>query len=188
MGATYVTWRIEFVDAGGGQLQMKLYEGTVLRYTSAAFDAPTSQAWRIVIGGVTALINGILKARNNPRGDTVSSGFTINAIIPGKARWVSPADGEPLTPQPTLTFSMDFPVTGTAHAEIQLDTNSGFPAPIIYRSWPDPSGWEYWNGNAWTAWPATGVPNVYAGNHGRFTVPVPLESVTYYRRVRSGST
>ena len=72
------------------------------------------------------------------------------------------------------------------HFEMQIDDNSGFSSPDVFLSHVSQTGWEYWNGSAWTAVPQSGVSQSFSGNEARYTVQTPL-SGTIYRRVRAGT-
>jgi hypothetical protein len=125
----------------------------------------------------------------------VSGSFTldaeIGAFVPEGASWIAPpANAEAVTDTtPTFTFNMPPAATGDMYFEIHLDTVNTFDSGnlLVYRSYPDATGWEYYNGTAWTPMPSNGVPVAHAGRQARFTVPSPLSNTTWFRRVRAGS-
>jgi hypothetical protein len=101
--------------------------------------------------------------------------------------WTSPPDMEVLTDTtPTLAFLPPESVR-PQHYEMHLDTNGSFNTLdlYVYRSFPDPSGWEFFDGIDWEPLPPTGLDPSDAGAEIRFTVPIPLSSGSWYRRVRA---
>lgn len=102
----------------------------------------------------------------------------------GVPTWVSPADTASIsTGSEPLVFVMPNSVSAM-HFELQIDTVNTFDSGDlqIFKSWLDQTNWEYWNGSAWTAWPAGGVDTAYIGNQARYTPN--LSQDTYYRRIR----
>ena len=80
--------------------------------------------------------------------------------------------------------------TADMHFMIELDTANTFDTGDLrqYATNRDQTGWEYFDGADWVAFPAAGVDTAYAGNDCRFTVSVPLAVDTWYRRVKGGIT
>jgi len=158
----------------------------VVRRTETASFAADAMLRRTESGSFTA--NAVISS-------IVSGSFTldaeIGAFVPAGAAWVAPpADAEAVTDTtPTFTFNMPPAATGDMYFEIHLDTVNTFDSGnlLVYRSYPDATGWEYYNGSAWTPMPASGVPVAHVGRQGRFTVPSPLSNNTWFRRVRAGS-
>lgn len=57
------------------------------------------------------------------------------------------------------------------HAEIDVDDDGAFGSPMLSKaSKTSQTGWQYWNGSAWAAWPSGGVTSAYYGNQGRYKV------------------
>ena len=102
----------------------------------------------------------------------------------GQAVWTTPADTVSIIATPALTFTMPSS-PAPMHFEMQIDDNSGFSSPDVFLSHVSQTGWEYWNGSAWTAVPQAGVSQSFSGNEARYTVQTPLCG-TIYRRVRAG--
>jgi len=101
--------------------------------------------------------------------------------------WTAPADGAHMVPSPDLTFTI--PAVGDGiHFWLELDTADTFDTGALrtYRSDLDQTGWDYWDGGVWADVPAGGVGSAYAGNEARLSVPTPLTSATWYRRVKAG--
>ena len=101
--------------------------------------------------------------------------------------WVSPADTASMGTTPVLVLTS--PASGSAqHFELQLDTANTFSTGNLrdIRTDLSQTGWEYWNGTAWTAFPSTGLASTYAGNQVRHTVQSALSATTWYRQVRAG--
>jgi hypothetical protein len=114
--------------------------------------------------------------------------LTTTGAAPPVPVWSSPADTVSMSATPTLAFTI--PALGSAmHFNLQLDTANTFDTGSLrdLMTTTDQTGWEYWNGAAWTAFPAAGVSNTYAGNDARYTVQTTLGSGTWYRRVRAGT-
>ena len=102
--------------------------------------------------------------------------------------WTTPADTVSMSATPALAFTI--PALGSAmHFNMQLDTSNAFNTGDLRNidSFIDQTGWEYWNGSTWTAFPAGGVSQSYAGNDARYTVSTSLSINTWYRRVRAGT-
>ena len=139
--------------------------------------------------------------------NTVESSFTADAVVlaPVAATFVADAEIAPAPPTspiwtgplnnttvadmtPTLEFAMPPTATTDMYFQIEMDTVNTFDSGNLrrYTSFPDPTGWEYHNNTTWVAMPASGVPIAFAGNTARFTVPTPLTTGTWYRRIRSG--
>lgn len=123
----------------------------------------------------------------------VAAVFTADAEIapapPTGPVWTGPPNNTTVADMtPTLEFTMPPSAATDMYFQIQLDKVNTFDGADLrtYTSFPDATGWEYHNGTAWVAMPATGVPAASAGNAARFTVPTPLSTGTWYRRIRSG--
>lgn len=103
--------------------------------------------------------------------------------------WVSPADTatEVQSDEP-LVFTIPDSTYSKIHFHIQYDMVNTFDSVnlIEHKTWEDTTGWEYWNGSAWTTFPADGVANTYSGNNARYT-PSDLLEGTWYRRIRAMS-
>lgn len=83
----------------------------------------------------------------------------------------------------TTETSVDFVFTLTAnaensatkyHARIRLDNYSTMPASQIYESKTSQTGWSYWTGSAWAAFPAAGVN---PGTQVKYTKTMPISTV-----------
>ena len=118
-------------------------------------------------------------------GGAIEDSFTVDAYVSaiGPCVWVSPDNFAGMTSNATLVWLMPT-APGNMHFQIELDTDSGFPAPTVVQS--PGTGWEYWDGGGWQAIPDGGVPNTYAGNEARYAIQSPLSQGTWYRRVRAG--
>lgn len=103
------------------------------------------------------------------------------------ATWVSPADGAGVGSTPVLVFNT-VASANPMHCHMQIDTNSSFNSGNLrdLKTTISQTGWEYWNGTAWTAIPSTGIPAAYTGNQARYTVQTALATGLWYRRVRVG--
>jgi len=102
--------------------------------------------------------------------------------------WSTPADTVTMSAFPALAFTI--PALGSAmHFGMQLDTAATFDTGSLrdLMTTTDQTGWEYWDGAAWQAFPVGGVNQSYAGNDARHTVQTTLGSGTWYRRVRAGT-
>lgn len=73
-----------------------------------------------------------------------------------RPEWVSPTTGSTIPATEPLVFKSVARSSGTAHFNVQGDSQSDFSTATNYRS--DRGGFEYWNGTAWTAIPTGGVP------------------------------
>ena len=102
--------------------------------------------------------------------------------------WTTPFDGASMDGSPELKFTMPH-LGAPLHFNLQLDTADTFATGDLrdISSDLDQTGWDYWNGSAWTAVPGTGVPASFGGNEARHTVQTPLTATTWYRRVRAGT-
>ena len=95
--------------------------------------------------------------------------------------WVSPADTAAATPGDSLVWT-SVAATKRAHFKLQIASDSGFSSGLsTYYSYAD-SGFEYWDGSAWQALGAAGMPSNKTGNNVRYTATSGL-SGTKYRRV-----
>jgi len=101
--------------------------------------------------------------------------------------WVSPANHSVIDPNPILVFTSPS-FSGVAHFHIQLDKVDTFDGGDLrnYKTNHDNTNWEYWDGDSWEPFPATGLIDTYSGNNCRLTITSPLSSGTWYRRVRKG--
>lgn len=121
---------------------------------------------------------------------SVEGQFGLDSALVGDVSnpvWTTPADMEQVPDlTPTLAFLSPESVR-PQHYEINLDTNGSFNTEdlYVYRSFPDPSGWEFFDGIDWEPLPATGLDPSDAGAEVRFTVPIPLTAGTWFRRVRA---
>jgi len=119
---------------------------------------------------------------------TASGTFTADAAITkvGRITWTTPGDLVSITNDPTFSFIIPTS-TGNIFFHIELDTVNTFDGVNFryYKSVASQTGWEYYNGAAWVAVPATGVPNTYSGNEARFSPPT-LATATWFRRIRGG--
>jgi hypothetical protein len=109
---------------------------------------------------------------------------TSSATLPV---WTAPPDASHMAASPDLTFTI--PAVGDGiHFWLELDTADTFDTGALrtYRSDLDQTGWDYWDGGVWADVPAGGVGSAYAGNEARLSVPTPLTSATWYRRVKAG--
>lgn len=107
---------------------------------------------------------------------------------PSVPAWTTPADTVSMSTTPELKFTS--PASAAKqHFYLQLDTANTFDTGNLRTldSSTDQTGWTYWNGSAWTALPADGLPVAYAGNEVDYTVTSALTSATWYRRVRAGT-
>jgi hypothetical protein len=110
-----------------------------------------------------------------------------HSALPAGPVWVSPANSAVMGATPVLVFTS--PVAATPqHFWMELDTANTFGTGNLRTLRTDLSqtGWEYWNGSAWTAFPSTGLPAGSSGNNVRHTVQSALSAATWYRRVRAG--
>jgi hypothetical protein len=101
--------------------------------------------------------------------------------------WTTPPDMEPIPDlKPSLAFLSPESVRHQ-HFEMHLDINGSFNTQdlYVYRSFPDPSGWEFFDGVDWELLPPTGLDPDDAGAEIRFTVPIPLTPGIWYRRARA---
>jgi hypothetical protein len=122
-------------------------------------------------------------------GKTTSGSFTADAeIVAASPVWVSPADTATITASPVFVFTVPSGITSDAHCHMEIDTAATFDTGNLrtLKTSVATTGWEYWNGSAWTAMPSTGVPVAAAGNDARYTVQTPLATGVWYRRVRVG--
>lgn len=118
-----------------------------------------------------------------------SGTWGIDAEIEGGATgavWTTPSNlvqVQDLTP--TLAFNSPTS-SNNMHFEMQLDTVDTFDSGDLrtYRSFPDPDGWEFDDGG-WLAVPATGLDPADTGSEVRFTIPTPLDTGVWFRRVRA---
>jgi hypothetical protein len=116
----------------------------------------------------------------------VTAHYTAGTTAPSPV-WVSPADTTSMGTLPVLVLTS--PASAVAqHFELQLDTANTFSTGNLrdIRTDLSQTGWEYWNGTAWTAFPSTGLASTYAGNQVRHTVQSALSATTWYRQVRAG--
>ena len=96
--------------------------------------------------------------------------------------WVSPADTASATPGTDALVWTSMTATKRAHFKLQIASDSGFSSGLsTYYSYAD-SGFEYWDGSAWQALGAAGMPSNKTGNNVRYTATSGL-SGTKYRRV-----
>lgn len=102
--------------------------------------------------------------------------------------WVSPSDGSSLGTNPVLVFTIPDGGTGNYHFHLQLDTANTFNTGSLreLKTNESTTGWEYYNGSTWAAFPADGVSSTYAGNNARYTVQTALATGNWYRRIRGG--
>lgn len=123
---------------------------------------------------------------------TTAGSFTADAYIVGDnlgaPTWVSPANGSTMSATPTLVFTIPTGPAGNYHFHIQLDTANTFDTGNLrnVKTNISTTGWEYFNGSTWTAFPSGGVASTYSGNEARYTVQSGLSNATWYRRVRGG--
>lgn len=117
-------------------------------------------------------------------------GQNYSSFFIEKPIWVTPPNHESsvgaFTP---LVFIIPTTVV-PAHFEIQVDTANTFDSGNLesYKSWEDQTGWEYYNGSSWVAFPVSGVPAAYVGYQARYTPQTRLNSTLWYRRVRGRFT
>ena len=118
-------------------------------------------------------------AAGNVTAEPTAGSLTLTGATPtvrARARvpiWVSPADAAGMTATPVLVFTM--PALGSAmHFNMQLDTTAAFNTGDLrdLSTYTSQTGWEYWDGAAWTGFPAAGVSSTYGGNDARYTVVV----------------
>ena len=151
--------------------------GSPLNYTTTRYLASAY----IIQGAMTAATVGWT---------TTSADWDATAAVFSASgpTWVSPADTASMGTLPVLVLTS--PASASAqHFELQLDTASTFSTGNLrdIRTDLSQTGWEYWNGTAWTAFPSTGLASTYAGNDVRYTVQSALSATTWYRQVRAGS-
>jgi hypothetical protein len=114
---------------------------------------------------------------------TASAPFVINA-----PEWTTPANNASMSGLPELKFLIPL-MPSDMHFHIQIDTANTYDTGNLreIRSDLDQTGWDFWNGSAWTAVSAGGVDESFAGNEARYTVQSALSPAsTWYRRVRAG--
>jgi hypothetical protein len=177
-GATHVIW-VDGVDAG-------LFVDAATSFSDAsggAIEIANSEGgtWNPLVGTVqgvgiypTALASGRVAAHY--------------AAAPATGpTWVSPADTASMGSTPVLVLDSEVAAV-PQHFWMELDTVNTFDSGNLRTLRTDISqtGWEYWNGSAWTAFPATGLPAGSSGNEVRHTVQSALSTATWYRRVRAG--
>lgn len=105
----------------------------------------------------------------------------------GTPVWSSPVNHSEIGAVPTLEFtSASF--SGNAHFNMELDKVDTFDGGNLrsIKTNVSTTGWEYWDGDSWEAFPSTGLPDTYSGNNVRYTVQSALSEGTWYRRVRQG--
>lgn len=102
--------------------------------------------------------------------------------------WVSPVDTAALGLNPILQFTSPTS-TNAQHFELQLDTANTFDTGNLRDLITNTSqtGWTYFDGSSWVAFPSSGLPAVKSGNDVRYAVDPALTMTTWYRRVRAGS-
>jgi hypothetical protein len=115
--------------------------------------------------------------------------FTADAFIldVGSPTWTTPLNAtSALVTSPFVFLIPTSP--SNIHFHMQFDTVGTFDSVNLrnYKTNESQTGWEYWNGSAWTAFPSGGVSTTYIGNEARFLPPVPLTNVVWYRRIRAG--
>lgn len=130
-------------------------------------------------------LNGLVKGNNtlthqaansNVRAD-VEVEYTVEPYLPYTEQ-EAPAHGSG-----TADTTVGFVFTLTAepdnsaekyHARIRIDNYSAMPAPEVYESKGNQTGWHYWTGSAWAAFPAEGVN---PGTRVRYTKAFPLTTI-----------
>lgn len=102
---------------------------------------------------------------------------------PTAPTWVSPSDGSSIQPNTALVWK-SLASASNAHFQIELDTTDTFDSPSLVRrrSFLD-SGFEYWDGSAWTSIGSSGMPSAATGANVRYT-PIGQTPGTWFRRVR----
>ena len=112
------------------------------------------------------------------------NGWTAPASLPV---WTSPANHADMSSTPTLEFT-SAAFTGDTHFNIELDKVNTFDGGDLRKLKTNHSitGWQYWDGDSWEAFPSTGLPDAFSGNDVRHTVQTELSTGTWYRRVRQG--
>lgn len=178
-GAEWATISVEFESTGttGGQ-----QTGRRDVYVSwAELEVPNAVIPTTVGGSFTA--NAMIER-------VYSGSFTMNAqinAVPGPI-WATPSDRELLTDMtPVMEFTIPALGGGAVSFELEIDRTTSFNTGNfrLYDSSVSATGWEYYNGTGWVPMLTSGVPNTYVGNLARFTLPVPLERGTWYRRIRA---
>ena len=95
--------------------------------------------------------------------------------------WVSPADTADAAPGDALVWT-SVVATKRAHFRLQVANDAGFSSGLVTYYSYNSTGFEYWDGAAWVAFPRDGMPAAKTGNNVRYTSTSGL-SGTKYRRV-----
>jgi len=95
--------------------------------------------------------------------------------------WVSPADTADAAPGDALVWT-SFVATKRVHFRLQVANDAGFSSGLVTYYSYNSTGFEYWDGAAWVAFPRDGMPAAKTGNNVRYTATSGL-SGTKYRRV-----
>ena len=100
--------------------------------------------------------------------------------------WTTPGDATAMSGTPALAFTMPT-LASPMFFQMQLDSANTFNTGDLrdLDSSTSQTGWEYWDGSAWTAMTGSGVPSAKGGNEARHTVQTTLSNTTWYRRVRA---
>ena len=135
---------------------------------------------------IKALRLGSITADSTVSSSSAGS-VTADADIQRVPVWVSPPNYSVIGSTPILVFKSQI-FSGTVHFHIQVDKADTFDTVDLreYKTSEDTTNWEYWDGDSWEPFPGAGLSDVYAGSNCRLTITTPLDSGTWYRRVRSG--
>ena len=96
--------------------------------------------------------------------------------------WVSPADTAAATPGTDALVWTSFGASKRAHFRLQVANDAGFSTGLVTYYSYNSTGFEYWDGAAWVAFPRDGIPAAKTGNDVRYTATSGF-SGTKYRRV-----
>ena len=159
--------------------------------TGSALAASTSIEQPTGVATATGEAYGASQSVEQTTGVATATGSALDATAQTASGavpvWTAPANGVNMSASPDLTFTI--PAIGDGiHFWLELDTAATFDTGNLrtYRSDNDQTGWDYWTGGAWADVPAGGVGSAYAGNDARLSVPTPLSTTTWYRRVKAG--
>ena len=95
--------------------------------------------------------------------------------------WVSPADTADATPGDALVWT-SVAASKRVHFRLQVADDAGFSSGLVTYYSYNVTGFEYWDGSSWVAFPRDGMPAAKTGNNVRYTATSGL-SGTKYRRV-----